>query len=137
MDDSDSIAPGLQSADQPPPFVYGPRPTRRRTCLGGKLLFGDGAFAEKDSFTFDCIVHDISEGGAKIILARNRPLPPDVFLIVKRRCIAYQAKIVWLNWPARGLKFLAAYPLDTVLPAELKFLQRAWVGLAPRSGYST
>ena len=99
-----------------------------RTCLTGKLVHGEGAFS------IDCTVRDISEGGAKVTLRQNQSLPPNVFLVVVKYCIAYQSQIVWANFPARGLKFLERYKLDTSVPESLKYLRRLWLELHPRSG---
>jgi hypothetical protein len=104
------------------------RAARRRTCLSGKLVHGHGAF------TIDCTVGNLSEGGAKVILSKRQPLPSDLYLIVIKHCVAYEAKVVWLNFPARGLKFAKTWPLDALLPPELRFLRQLWADLSARSG---
>jgi len=108
--------------------AYEATPVRKRTCLSGKLVFGEGAF------TLDCTIRNISEGGARVILAKRQPLPPDLYLIVVKHCVAHQAKVVWLNFPARGLQFFGTHPLSETLPAELKFLRKLWGDLHVRSG---
>jgi PilZ domain len=107
---------------------YESRPTRKRTLLNGKLVYGDGAF------TVDCTIRDISEGGAKITLSRHQSLPSDLFLIIVKYGIAYQAKAMWVNFPARGLRFLKEYPLNMPLPDKLKFLRHLWLNLSARLG---
>jgi hypothetical protein len=107
---------------------YQARPPRNPACLFGKLVYGDGVF------TLDCTVRDISEGGAKIIISEQQGLPPDIILIVVKHRVAYQAKVMWLKFPARGIKFLKSYALDATLPTELKFLRQLWVDLCPRAG---
>lgn len=104
------------------------RAPRKRTFMTGLLVHGDGAF------TAPCTIRDISEGGAKIILDRRRPLPGDVFLIVVKYGVAHLAKIAWLDFPARGLQFARTYPLSADLPKELKFLRQLWIDLCSRSG---
>ena len=99
-----------------------------RTCLTGKLVHGEGAFS------IDCTVRNISEGGAKVTLNQNQSLPLNVFLVVVKYCTAYQSEIVWANYPARGLKFLARYKLDKPVPKKLRYLRRLWLELHPRSG---
>ena len=110
------------------------RPPRTRTCLNGKLVFGDGLFVPDGALTLDCAIRDISEGGAKVILSKRQPLPPELYLIVVKHGVGYQAKVVWLNFPARGLKFLQAYKLDANLPPDLRLLYRLWKELSARSG---
>jgi hypothetical protein len=109
--------------------VYKCRPPRQRTFLNGKLALRDGAF------TFDCTIHDISEGGAKVTMDRHAPLPVDFYLIVVKRCIAYESKVMWTNYPARGLKFVNTYPLSEALPTHLMFLRKLWGGLYMRDGW--
>src|ERR1700690_4441533 len=108
----------LPSGDQPPPFVYHVRAPRQRTCLSGKLVYADSG--PRPVLTLDCAIRDLSEGGAKVTVGEYHPVPPDVFLISVKHKIAYQAQIMWMKFPARGLRFLNAY----AMPEELMFLQR-------------
>jgi hypothetical protein len=124
----DSLPLNQQLRDQRPPGAYERRPPRKRTCLNGKLVHGEGAF------TIDCSVRDISAGGAKVVLAGHQPLPVDLHLIVVKYCVAYCAKAVWVNFPARGLQFHRTYPLSETLPDELKFLRQLWLDLSMRHG---
>lgn len=114
--------------------VYQARPARRRTLLNGKLVYGNGIFTPDGALTLDCTIYDISEGGAKVSLTRQLPLPPDLYLIIVKYGLACHARIVWLKFPSRGLQFLQSYELVSVLPAELKFLHRLWSDLGSRSG---
>jgi len=114
--------------------AYQPRPHRKRTCLNGKLVYSEGAALPDGTFTLDCSVRDISEGGAKVVLARRQLLPPNLYLIVVKYCVAYWAKVVWLKYPARGLKFSKTYPLSAPLPDELKFIRKLWGDLYARPG---
>jgi hypothetical protein len=114
--------------------AYAVRPPRKRTCLNGKLVYDEGAFALGGALTLDCAIRNISEGGAKVVITEHRPLPANLYLIVVKYCVAYRAKIVWQNFPARGLNFSRKYLLSTTLPEELKFLRGLWVDLTVRSG---
>ena len=111
-----------------PPGGYKARAPREQTYLNGKLVHHDGAF------THDCTVRDISEGGARIVLAARELLPADLYLIVAHRSVAYRARIVWLDYPARGLQFVEKHVLEEELPAEPKFLRQLWGGLITRAG---
>jgi len=128
MRNMQSLTLNQQLRNQRPAGAYESRPPRKRTCLDGKLVYGEGAF------TIDCSVRDISEGGAKVALARHQALPSDLHLIVVKYCVAYSAKTMWVNFPARGLKFHGAYPLSETLPKELKFLRQLWLDISARSG---
>jgi hypothetical protein len=110
------------------------RSPRQRTCLNGKLAYGDGIFAPDGALTLDCAIRDISEGGARIVLAKRQPIPVNLYLIVVKFAVAYHASVVWLNYPARGLKFSEKYDLTGSLPVELRFLHRLWAELGTRNG---
>ena len=116
----------LRGVDRTGAFEF--RTPRKRTFMTGLLVHGDGVF------TAPCTIRDISEGGAKIILDRRRPLPGDVYLIVVKYGVAYLAKVAWLSFPARGLQFAKAYPLSAEVPKELSFLRQLWLDLCSRSG---
>jgi hypothetical protein len=108
--------------------VFKARPPRTRTCLKGKLVHDGGAF------TIDCAIHDISDGGAKVILEKRQALPSELYLIVVKHGVAYRAKVVWQKFPARGLMFVEPYALAAVLPDSVKFLHRLWIDLCARPG---
>jgi hypothetical protein len=128
MRNLDSLPLNQQLNNPSPAGAYEVRAPRKRTCLNGKLVYDGGAF------TIDCSVRDISEGGAKIVLAGHQPLPADLFLIVVKYCVAYRARAMWVNFPARGLKFSKAYSLGEALPEEVKFLRQLWLDLGVRFG---
>jgi hypothetical protein len=89
-------------------------------------VYSEDASSPDGAFTLDCMIRDISDGGAKVILSRRELLPSDLYLIVVKYGVAHWAKIVWLEFPARGLKFSKTYPLSEPLPDELKFLRKLW-----------
>jgi hypothetical protein len=97
-------------------------------------VYGDGVLAVSATFTLDCIIRDVSDGGAKVVLAKSQLLPPDLYLVVVKYCVAFRARIVWQKFPARGLRFTQTYPLSAGLPDELKFLRKLWGDLYARCG---
>jgi hypothetical protein len=128
MRNMDSLPVNQQLFRRDPGGTYETRAPRKRTFLKGKLVYGDG------DFTTDCAIRDISEGGAKIVLTRHQSLPSEIYLIVAKYAVAYSAKIMWVNFPARGLKFSHAYPFTEALPAELNFLRALWLDISARTG---
>jgi len=124
----DSLPLNQQLHERRPTDAYEARAPRKRTCLNGKLVYDRGVF------TIDCSVRNISEGGAKVVVAGHQPLPSDLYLIVVKYCVAFRAKAMWANFPARGLKFSATYPLSATLPEEVKFLRQLWLDLSARFG---
>jgi hypothetical protein len=124
----------LPLCDRQLPVVYRSRPQRRRTLLSGKLVYSEGPFAPDGEFTLDCSVRNISEGGAKIVVPVRQLLPPNLYLIVIKYCVAYWARVVWLDLPARGLQFSKTYSLSATLPHDMKFLRRLWGDLYTKPG---
>jgi hypothetical protein len=124
----DTLPVNQQLLANRPVEAYATRAPRKRTFLNGKLVYGDG------NFTMDCLVRDISESGAKVVLTRHHPLPAELYLIVTKYCVAFHAKIRWVNFPARGLQFSRVYPLGGSLPKDLSFLQHLWRDLNARTG---
>jgi hypothetical protein len=106
----------------PPRVVEGRRTARKRTLLGGKVIYGD------DNRVRDCTIRDISETGARIILAKGEIIPTRVFLMDRRSASAYEARVTWIKAPDFGLSFVNAYRLDSELPRELQHLKRVWAG---------
>lgn len=105
-------------------FEY--REPRKRVYLNGKLVYGDGAFS------FDCLIRDVSHGGAKIVVRRTQMMPHNLYLIAVKDQLAHEAKVVWLNVPARGLQFVNTYRLNDNLPEEVKFLRPLWESVCIR-----
>ena len=124
------------STDQGPAPLFKTRAPRRRTCLKGVLAYRVNASTAEDFFTLDCSIRDISEGGARIILSQREPLPQTLYLIIAKYCIAYRAELVWMTYPARGLRFFRVYPMNLALPEEARFLRKIWVNLHQRDGNS-
>lgn len=124
----DQLPPGPACADNSAERTYCDRDPRKKTYLFGLLVHGDGAF------TMDCVVRNISAGGAKIALAKRQPLPGELFLIVVKYGLACRAHVAWLSFPERGLKFADMHFLAQPPPQELTFLRELWLGLCPRAG---
>jgi hypothetical protein len=125
-------------AAQLPPAgaVFAARPPRTRTCLNGKIVYGDELFGD-GVYSVDCAIRDISEGGAKLTLKERQFLPVDLFLIVIRNAVVHEAKIVWLKYPARGVRFLSTHSFADALPQRLQYLRRIWGNLYANAGWDT
>jgi hypothetical protein len=101
---------------------------RQRAFLGGKLVYGDGAF------TVDCIVRDISLTGARVKLPEGQMVPDHLYLVELRTGIAYEAKVVWKRHPEIGLAFVHEYGLNEASAPHLMILKRLWIENCERSG---
>lgn len=111
----------LQHSALSPPRVVDQRGIlRRRTLLGGKVVYGD------DNRVRDCTIRDISDKGARIALAKGECVPTRLYLIDRRTARAYEARVTWIKAPDFGLTFVNAYSLESDLPTNLQFLKRVW-----------
>ena len=105
----------------PPRLVDERRTTRKRTLLGGKVIYGD------DNQVRDCTIRDLSETGAKITLPNGECIPTRVYLMDRRTASAYEARVIWIKTPAFGLTFVNAHSLEGDLPLSLQFLKKIWI----------
>jgi hypothetical protein len=118
------------------PAIPGPiaaRAPRQRTCLLGKLVYSDGSFWTDKFFTLDCSINDLSEGGAKVTIAKHQLLPASLYLIIIKHSVAHRAEMAWMKYPSRGLRFRETYKLEEPMPGGMKFLQNVWTALYPRN----
>jgi len=98
---------------------------RRRVLLQGKLVFW------RQSFGADCMIRDLSAGGARIVL-RDSALAPDPYLIVVREAAAHESITRWTLESQVGLSFSRSFDLGGEIPPHLQHLRRIWLELAPR-----
>jgi hypothetical protein len=104
----------------PPRVVDERRAPRKRTLLGGKVIYGE------DNRVRDCTIKDLSENGARIALARGEVIPTRVLLMDRRTASVYEARVTWIKAPEFGLSFVNAYSLERELPPELRHLKTVW-----------
>jgi hypothetical protein len=101
-----------------PPVAELRRTARKRVILGAKIVYNEG------SYTHDCRIRDLSEGGARIVLAPGLVIPTRVVLIDTRNAIAYESEVAWLKAPEFGLRFLSTHSLRGGLPPHMQYLKR-------------
>ena len=100
-----------------PPVVDGRRTPRKRVILGAKIVYNEGAYS------VDCRIRDLSEGGARVVLAPGLIIPTRVILIDVRNSTAYESEVAWLKAPEFGLRFLSIHSMRN-LPPQLQYLKR-------------
>jgi len=66
------------------------------------VYVGDGVVARK------CSLIDISEGGARISVAKDVGLPSNVVLVDPRTGLSHRATLVWRTETEAGLRFVQA-----------------------------
>jgi hypothetical protein len=118
----------VSTLSPPPASTEGRHAERRRTLLGAKLVYGNGAF------TLDCVVRDISSTGARVKLPEGMAVPASVFLVEMRDGTAYAARVVWKRHPLIGLTFIERRDLRTADTPLLLFMKRLWLEHCERSG---
>ena len=99
---------------------------RKRVLLGGKIVFGDGAYS------YDCTIRDMSASGARIGIPGATVLPKEFFLLDLKRGAAFDAELLWRNATQAGLRFRAAHDLANVTDPNLQFLRKLYVEVGLR-----
>ena len=86
------------------------RSQRRRVLKEGKLIFGQG------HSVVDCVIDNVSEGGAHIRITSSHGVPQDFYLVEANRGIIHKAEVAWRTTTGIGLKILG--PLEDVAARE-------------------
>ena len=98
---------------------------RRRVLLQGKIVY------PHNSFSADCTIRDLSDGGARILISPEA-IAPEPFLIVVKNAVVHQSSTVWQKDNQAGLRFDGSVSLSGETPLHLRNIQRIWVELMPR-----
>ena len=72
---------------------------RRRVLKGGKIVFTDAMRV------IDCTIRDLSEKGARLVIANTIGVPDSFQLFEKSSGMLYPATVVWRQTNALGVKF--------------------------------
>jgi hypothetical protein len=103
------------------------KPLERRSLPRTSVLWS-GIIAKTDgASSVDCLIRNISDGGAEISSKRQFVLGEQVYLLVPRIRIAYMASVAWLRSGRAGFSFDRSYELDFELPPEANFLKNLLV----------
>ena len=106
-------------AVEPIPMFDRREHTRRHVLQRGKLAFGSIDFA------IDCLIHDISMGGARVRVETGSTIPQRVILVHLRDRVAFEASVVWRkNDGTLGLKFEARHDLEEAKSPGLRSLRQ-------------
>ena len=74
---------------------------RTKTFMAGRIIAADGLLS------VDCVVKDLSEGGAKIEVKGSSDIPPAFALEIPQVGAAYRAELRWRYAHLIGVKFIA------------------------------
>ena len=105
------------SGEEPKPRA---RP-RRRTLLSGVIVHGP------HSFTTDCAVRDLSEGGARVRLAGLTLLGEPLLLLIPSLDQAYAARVAWREGLSCGLVLERAIDVRAPADEHEKAARRIWL----------
>ena len=73
---------------------------RDRTYLGGRIAFNNRCS------TFDCLVRNLSQDGAKIAFSDSATVPSEFDVTIHRKGESRRARIVWRDETQAGIRFL-------------------------------
>lgn len=104
------------SSEPPPPAERRPSP-RRRTLLGGRIVYAEGRFS------LPCTIRNSTADGLRIAFAPGATLPASFYLINARERMIYRGQIVWARNAEAGVKIEEQFPVDAI-PADLTYLNR-------------
>lgn len=88
--------------------------TRRRVLKEGKIIFADGMRV------IDCTIRDLSDTGARLLIANTVGVPETFHLFEKSSGMVYPASVAWRQSSAIGVKFDGA-PTSIHDPANRRF----------------
>jgi hypothetical protein len=97
-----------------------PANTQARLCYGPKF-----------ALWADCIIKDISLGGAKVAVSSIYKLPPEFVLLNFQAGAAFEVQLRWRKADLAGVSFLARHDLATLADPRLAEVRKAWQALGP------
>lgn len=103
------------------------RSHRQRVLLAGRLVMGEA------QAVLACSIRNLSNFGARVLLAEGHTAPDIVHLIEVRNGLVYKAEVVWRDYPAIGLAFLDRRDMVLERQAEdLSLFRAVWIGAQAR-----
>src|SRR5690242_2317350 len=82
------------------------RSERVHTFFGGRIVFHDGAYS------YECIVRDMSKGGARVDIPAARLIPRRFYFLTSKEEAAYDSELVWRTRLMAGVKFCGSIQLQ-------------------------
>jgi hypothetical protein len=77
----------------------------RRRSVRDKVIFGAVASVNDRGSTVDCVVRNISEGGACVEFEETAKLPEEMRLTIARKGRSFFARMIWRQADRVGLAF--------------------------------
>lgn len=85
---------------------------RLRTFLGGVVNFN------KRRCTMDCLVRNLSEDGAKVVLHQPFTIPDEFDLEIGQRERTFRARTIWRTHSEAGVRFVSPEAEPRVIPLD-------------------
>lgn len=79
----------------------------------------------------DCIIKDLSPGGAKLVVDAVYNLPNRLVLLDYAQDAAFDALRHWRRWDMAGVSFTARHDLTALDLPQLRHVREAWLALKP------
>ena len=83
---------------------------RLKTLLAARINFNNGQSA------LDCLIRNLSDTGAKLIVSAAVTLPECFDLIIAQKSVTRRARIAWRRGEEIGVRFEAGYPSESSDP---------------------
>jgi hypothetical protein len=96
----------------------------RRRSVRDKVIYGGAAATNDRGSTMDCVVRNISEGGACVELEETARVPEELRLTIARKGRSFLARMIWRQAGKVGLAFrtmtASGVPASADLDARLR-----------------
>src|SRR5215510_12555037 len=89
--------------------------TRQKSFLQGRILFNNRRSA------IDCLIRDISAGGARLIFSQTASIPDAVELHIPQKDQTFRAHVQWRSGEEAGVSFQTPQAqVQTPAPAQMR-----------------
>ena len=100
--------------------------SRERTSIRARICY-----SRDYALWADCVIRDLSEGGAKLQVAAIHPLPDNFLVLQLAEGVAMMARLKWRRGDMAGVTCPVRYDLRGVVPGELAPVRNLWRALNP------
>ena len=101
-----------------------PPVAERRHTARKKVLLGGVATYDRGFHTVDCQIRDLNEKGARVAISGTLDLPENLYLIITKKHLAHEARVVWRSRHEIGLSFTASHDLRKATNPDLAYLHQ-------------
>jgi hypothetical protein len=98
---------------------------RESTLVRGRICYG-GDYA----LWADCLIRDLSDGGAKLQVSAVHPLPDSFVVLQLVEGVAMVARLKWRRGDMAGVACPTRYDLRGMVPGDLAPVRKLWLALS-------